>query len=214
MRMNSPAVKLVCFDLGGVVLRICRSWAEGCRAAGLDVRLQADLLHEQPEMFSDINDAHQRGRISLAEYAERFSEIIDGVYSPGEIMQIHAAWILGEYDGISRIVISIHDAGLTTAVLSNTNHAHWRSIVNYPTVMRLRHHLGSHELGLRKPEPAAYLAVQEKTGFSGGEILFFDDLPENIAAARRLGWRADLIDPLNSPPEQIAGVLRDCGIAC
>ena len=30
------SISLVCFDLGGVVLRICQSWAEGCVVAGLE----------------------------------------------------------------------------------------------------------------------------------------------------------------------------------
>ena len=32
-------IRLVCFDLGGVLVKICRSWSDGCRAAGLDVRI-------------------------------------------------------------------------------------------------------------------------------------------------------------------------------
>ena len=31
----SERVTLVVFDLGGVVVRICRSWEEACRAAGV-----------------------------------------------------------------------------------------------------------------------------------------------------------------------------------
>ncbi len=36
--MLEKRIRLVCFDLGGVVIRICRTWAEGCAAAGLEVR--------------------------------------------------------------------------------------------------------------------------------------------------------------------------------
>ena len=29
---------VICFDLGGVLVRICRDWNEGCAAAGIDPR--------------------------------------------------------------------------------------------------------------------------------------------------------------------------------
>ena len=38
MTSNATPPSLVCFDLGGVVIRICRSWEEGCAAAGLPLR--------------------------------------------------------------------------------------------------------------------------------------------------------------------------------
>ncbi len=32
------SIQLVCFDVGGVVVRICHTWAEGCAAAGITPR--------------------------------------------------------------------------------------------------------------------------------------------------------------------------------
>ena len=34
--MSAPG--LAVFDLGGVIVRICRSWQEGCRAAGIALK--------------------------------------------------------------------------------------------------------------------------------------------------------------------------------
>ena len=55
--MTGPnSVRCVCFDWGGVLLRICRSFAEGVRAAGLELRPGADA----PEMAAKRHElAHQ-----------------------------------------------------------------------------------------------------------------------------------------------------------
>ena len=39
-------VRIVCFDWGGVILRHCRSWQEGCAAAGLPVH--PEVLTPEP----------------------------------------------------------------------------------------------------------------------------------------------------------------------
>ncbi len=48
----------------------------------------------------------------------------------------------------------------------------------------------SGDLGIRKPDPEIYMRVN--SFFQGGEtsMLFFDDKPENVVAAERVGWDA------------------------
>ncbi|MEV4416504.1 HAD family phosphatase [Catellatospora sp. NPDC049609] len=50
--------------------------------------------------------------------------------------------------------------------------------------------LFSHRLGHRKPDPAAFAAVADRLGAAGHDIVFIDDSPANVAAARTAGWRA------------------------
>ena len=45
------------------------------------------------------------------------------------------------------------------------------------------------------------------------EVLFFDDLAENIDAARSLGWRAEQIDPSGDTAEQVVRHCRSNGLA-
>ena len=47
----------------------------------------------------------------------------------------------------------------------------------------------SYELGLRKPDEEAFYAVAEAIGEPIHQILFFDDSPENVAIASRLGMQ-------------------------
>ncbi|HZY84223.1 MAG TPA: HAD-IA family hydrolase, partial [Gemmataceae bacterium] len=45
-------------------------------------------------------------------------------------------------------------------------------------------------VGLRKPDPAIYAYCERVAGVPPGEVLFIDDLPTNVEAARDYGWEA------------------------
>jgi putative hydrolase of the HAD superfamily len=204
-------IRLVCFDLGGVLIRICRSWEEGCERAGLPVRgmeRRAATVRER----HDIVVAYQTGRIDCDTFAQAVSDVLEGAYSPEEVLAVHRAWILGDYEGVGDVIDSIHHAGLDTACLSNTNHSHWRQIEHSHATMKLRTRLASHLLRLHKPDPAIFAAAERRLKTSGSAILYFDDLEENVAAAREAGWNAVEVDPLARTDEQIARALRMHGI--
>lgn len=50
----------------------------------------------------------------------------------------------------------------------------------------------SGQLKVAKPEAAIFAKVEEDAGLSGGELLYTDDRPDNIAAAEARGWRCHL----------------------
>ena len=85
-------------------------------------------------------------------------------------------------------------------------------------VSRLVHHLhASHLLGLLKPDEAIYRAFERASGFDGTdgrpeEILFFDDLEENVEAARACGWSSVRVDHTGDPAEQMRRELRERGL--
>ena len=160
-----------------------------------------------PVLDRDTNAAYQRGMIDADAFAERFSASIGGRYSAGEILQVHGAWLLGEYEGVGELVERVHAAGVETAVLSNTCAVHWETMGDYPTFRALRNRFGSHRLGHRKPDAAAYRAVETGTGYAACEILFFDDTTENVEAARAVGWAAERIRPETEPAEQMTTML-------
>lgn len=45
-------------------------------------------------------------------------------------------------------------------------------------------------LGVAKPDLRFFRAVEDRTGFSGPDILFIDDSVANVDAAKAAGWRA------------------------
>ncbi len=200
-------------------MRICRSWSEGCAAAGLPCH--GDLHWE--DVFAarrEIGRLYSVGRITTDEWCSSLASALHSVYSPAEVWRINQAWLLGEYPGVSDLISRIHAAGVETACLSNTNDGHWNLMLRgsdrhgapagpvcFPAVQSIRTLHASHLLGVAKPDPAIYRAFEARTGFAGPEIIFFDDLQENVDAAAALNWRTGLIDHTGDTAAQMARTL-------
>ena len=218
MRLTDT-VQIVCFDLGGVLVRICETWDEARRLAGLAPRGEPidRVAGDERRLFTELLDL---GRISVDDWAAGISKALGGAYTVSELTRLHHALCREEHAGAASLVDALHDAQMETACLSNTNHAHFTRLVHhdgksrlagepeYPGVARLKQHFASHLLGVAKPDDAIYTAFEAKTGLSAQAILFFDDRLENIDGALRRGWRAHRIDPLHDTVAQLREQLR------
>jgi len=218
--MNRDRIGLVCFDWGGVLLRICRSWDEGCERAGVPVRTGAGDV-ESVVRRRELSARYQRGEIDDTAFCAGVAEATGGRYSPEEVALIHDAWMIEEYKGVHEVVGELARAGRAhTGMLSNTNHRHWSRHLpgedgtppEFPTPSLLTHRHASHLMGLAKPDPGIYKRFERETGFAGTRILFFDDLEDNIASARDAGWHAELIDHAGDTADQIATHLARYGL--
>jgi HAD superfamily hydrolase (TIGR01509 family) len=182
------SVDAIVFDLGGVLVevdirRALRHWAA---AAGVPVeavasrweRDDAYRAHERGELDDRRYFAHLRGRLGI--------EIGDAALLEG--------WnaVLGEpLGGIEPLVRRL--AGeYPLYVFSNTNPAHVAHFTpRYRDLLsRFRRTVTSCELGERKPEPEAFVRLCRLLGMMPERIVFFDDLEENVAGARRAGLQA------------------------
>jgi putative hydrolase of the HAD superfamily len=208
------AIRTICFDLGGVLIRLRKNWVDACRAAGLEIR--GDSASDRAEDARTQTMApYVLGRISHDEWADKTSRALGGLYSPEELTRIHDAWILDEYAGVADIIADLHARGVATACLSNTNQAHWERITRaseYPGIARLGSLYASHLLGCGKPDEAMYRAFERATGADGGEVLFFDDMTVNVDAARAFGWNAERIDPSAETAVQMRHHLVEYGV--
>jgi putative hydrolase of the HAD superfamily len=216
--------KVVCFDLGGVLVRICRTWDEACAAAALPLRGQHQSAsaswHRQRQQLSDL---YQRGQLDCDGYYRALSASLDAAYSLEELERIHRAWSLAEYPGSSELVHALNARGdVLTACLSNTNHAHWQRLTGadgraeYSCVPLLGQRLASHLLGCAKPDPRIYALAHASFASAqpvGAEdIVFFDDLPANVDAARAAGWSAFLVDHQGDTVQQMRRELASLDI--
>lgn len=210
------SIRLVCFDLGGVIVRICRSFVEGCAAAGLPARAPRETIDASREDRRRLSDLHQVGHLPCDHYFDAVSRAMGGLYSPDEVRRIHRAWLLGEYSGVGALVEDLHRSGpIRTGILSNTNHDHWREMLQTPrfsTPGLIQHRHASHLLGHAKPGMEIYHAFERAVELPGAAILFFDDLPENVEAARTAGWHAHRVDPDADTAAQMRGHLRGLGL--
>jgi len=210
--------RVVCLDLGGVVVRICRSWEEGCDRAGVQVRGAErfdDLQYR--ERRHDLTDAYMAGRIACEEFFRTIADTTGGLYTPDEVRRVHDAWVIDEYAGVRELIDELNATpGVRTACLSNTNHAHWEPLIadadRWPSIARLGTRLVSHELGAVKPDPRIYELAERALAAPPDRIHFFDDLEPNVAAAAARGWRATPIDHDADTAAQLRDALAAAGV--
>jgi HAD superfamily hydrolase (TIGR01509 family) len=202
--MPPAPVRLVCFDLGGVLVRLARDWPDACRRAGVELPHVSDA---DSDRHRALMRRYETGRIDDATYLrEACGCVAGGVVVADQLVRVFDAWLLGMYDGAAELLSDLKARGVMTACLSNTNARHWDALTGrdeYRPLRLLDHRLASHELGVMKPDEQAYRRAEAATGSGGGEVLFFDDKPENVIAARAVGWRAEVIDRADDAVPQV-----------
>ncbi|MEO1130106.1 MAG: HAD-IA family hydrolase [Planctomycetota bacterium] len=207
--------RIICFDLGGVVVRICRSWQEACDRAGIPTNGRTDPSHLESCLHATM--LYMAGQIDCEALWSSISEATGGDYAPDEVEAVHRVWVLDDYPGIADLIAQINASpALTSACLSNTNHAHWQPLVSgdapSEAILRIEHKLVSHEMKAVKPQEQIYRDAERLLAAAPHELLFFDDTPENVEMARVLGWRAEHIDHAGDTAAQVTAHLKSHGV--
>jgi len=184
----SAPVKALLFDLGGVVIdisveRALRHWAPSSRLTieQMRGRLAADEPFRQ----------HERGELPAAAYFAHLRRVFELQASDQQIADGWNAILVGENTESLRLVASAR-RHLPCYAFTNTSHTHQAAWTNaFPNVVSAFERIfASPELGLRKPERAAFEAVTQEIGVEPRAVLFFDDLLENVEGARAAGLQA------------------------
>lgn len=96
--------------------------------------------------------------------------------------------------------------GLPTFMLSNTNDLAVRHIRrSFPFFSNFQGYILSYEHGVMKPEPRIYEIAENVCGHKAAEILYIDDRPENITAAKERGWQGILQE---TPEKTVEAMMR------
>ncbi len=181
-------IDAVLFDLGGVVLNIdfgraFSHWAElgGISAQAIRSRYSTDEAYRQ----------HERGEIDAAAYFRHLRRVLQLELSDSQFV---AGWnriIVSPIPEMPDLLAKLSRVAPSFA-FSNTNAVHAEHMrIQYRQLFEsFRKVFVSSELGSRKPEPAAFLKVAELMKLEPERILFFDDLAENVDAARQVGMYA------------------------
>lgn len=202
-------LKLVVFDIGGVVIEICHSWTQAREVAGFTgPEPKLDRLSHSPFL-----DAYQQDDLTLEEYCQALADNI-GV-TPEQALDVHKGILMREYDGLLEIVTALKERGIKTACLSNTAEIHWQEMHRpdrFPAFQLFDVKMASHRERINKPDPAIFKRMEEAAAVSPDQILFFEDTVRNVEGARAVGWRVRQVDPANDPALQIKEELRNCGL--
>ncbi len=208
MTNSAITAAVVVFDLGGVVVRIARSWRDRAIAAGLPLHQEQHCERALTHCWDAVM-ALQRGEITTAELARRFCEHSDGIYDPEQVVSALNSQLLGEHPGVLELIEKLV---VPHAIFSNTSADHWQMLLRYRAVQLARWRLASFQIGVAKPEPRAYAAVERAVGEAAERLLFFDDNQQNVNAARQRGWQSERIDPFTDVATQLRGHLQQRGL--
>jgi len=197
----------VCFDLGGVLARICHTWGEVLTSRGLPAHapVMEAGLSECPAF-----DLYQMGGLELDAYLEQLGNYLGGL-DRTQALAAHNGILLGPYPGTAELVRDLHLADKTTGCISNTNAPHWqvmRYSGEYEAITSLQHPVVSHEVGMSKPEPEIYRFYAAALTCPAQRIVYFDDSELNVRAARALGWNAHQIQAQGDPTDQMRRILH------
>jgi putative hydrolase of the HAD superfamily len=193
--------RVLVFDLGGVVVDSV-GLAELQRR---DPASDADGVRQRWEA-SPALIRFQTGRSSPEAFAASFVQEWPLDLEPAEFLQQFAAWVKPPAPATLDLLGRLRTRH-QVACLSNTNIVHWQQILDgFGLRGVLDRHLASHELGLLKPAPEIYARAERELGCGPQDIVFFDDAPDNVAAARAAGWSAHVIPGLDRLGSTLAGL--------
>ena len=208
----SGKTKIVVFDLGGVLVRIHHEVSAALSAAGWMGKPVE--LHDLAE-FNRVNCEYQSGRLSLEEFVDHTYDQLQGRVPKEFLRSAHDSVLRSEYVGARKVVEDLRNAGVATAVLSNTCASHWEKLSKFEAVSTAsrEHCFLSFEMGMVKPDGSIYEKVERDLAVQPFEIAFLDDSQANIEAAKKRGWQATLVQSAREGCEPLREALRGFGFS-
>lgn len=162
---------------------------EACRKYACELGLPSDAFVEQLRgpVFAEVETGARSVRdflkFACRDVAERFDVPVD-------IRRLADCLAAGQQvrPEMVALVEELAGNGVKVGVLTNNAkeaRAWWNSgvlpVESFTAVV------DSSEVGMRKPDPAIFVATAERMGCDVNELLYFDDMAENVAGAAAAG---------------------------
>lgn len=203
-------IRAVAFDIGDVLERIdpVQAFTEPWRA-----RLQlTEADYAAAVATVDPDRASRVGELSEAELARQYATALG--LSPAQTAEFMADmwdWYCGALDTeLVRFAASLRPR-FRTGILSNSvDGARREEQARYGFEQLVDVVVYSHEAGVAKPDPRAFRLLCERLGVQPDELVYLDDVPGHIDAARALGIHGFVHV---STPESIATVEAVVGLS-
>jgi HAD superfamily hydrolase (TIGR01509 family) len=181
------AIEAVIFDIGGVLELNPRTGWQGRWADRLGIG-----VGELERRLAPIWARGSLGTVSLGWVQRRVAETLGLSRARlGELMDDLWAEYLGTpNEELMRYFASLRPRRRTGIVSNSFVGARERERARYGFEELCDALVYSHEVGCLKPEPRIFEIACERLGVAAQAVLFLDDVPEFVAAARALGMRA------------------------
>ena len=194
--------KLLLLDLGGVIVDL----GDPVRKMQLELDA-ADFWHiwRSAQCVREF----ELGKMGATEFFTRLAVAISYSGSADELRQRFALWELPIRKEIESLIPML-PAGLKVGLLSNTNEIHWASISSRTRLFEQFDFIYlSFETGHYKPDRCCFEHVLKDSRLRARDILFLDDVGQNVDAATECGMQAAVVSSVDG----LRSALRSAGIA-
>lgn len=195
------------FDLGNVVLHVdwepaLAHWS--ARSVHPPAEVRRRFVVDEPFR------RHETGHLPAPAY---FAHLRETLGLQCDDAHIEAGWnaiLLHEIADTLAVIDALRARGVPCHALSNTNATHVDAIRRvFPGLLpRFDRVFVSHEIGHRKPAEPSFRHVLDALALAPAEVLFFDDLQDNVDAARTIGIDAVLV----RGPRDVRAAVQDRGL--
>jgi putative hydrolase of the HAD superfamily len=183
-------IKLFVFDLGNVILpfehrQIAVKLHETSRIQ--DRFTPDDLFKFLFDRDRGLVNPYEEGLMSSVDF---FAKLRDKYKLELEFEEFQDIWniIFEEDPEVNNGIMYLKSKGYPVFLLSNTNELHFSYIMErYPIVHSLDEWILSYEVGAKKPKQKIYDTIFERTNTARNEVLYIDDIPEYVEAAKNYG---------------------------
>lgn len=181
------SLKNIIFDLGGVLYHVNYGAVEKALAALQDANASNAPTYSrftQPDCVTQF----ECGLISERDFRDALRKEFAITACDEVLDKAWCAILGGAYAGRVQFIKKLRQR-YRVVLLSNTNSIHLAHVqAECPELLSaLDSCFYSHEMKMRKPEPAIFTEVLARTGFQPEETLFLDDSPQHLQAAEQLG---------------------------
>jgi epoxide hydrolase-like predicted phosphatase len=185
------APQAIVFDFGGVLT------GEPNRAAVVDFIKES--FHMSEEEFEKVN---QEKRLAVKQgstdeefwlaYAKTKGIILPSNWPVSFKSAMKEA--IGVNSQMYQLVEELRERGILIALLSNIDERLSKLVREFGFYKPFAPCLLSCEIGIEKPDPKIYEFLLQELNLPAEEVVFIDDLPENIEAAKKIGLDAILFE--------------------
>lgn len=178
---------ILVLDIGGVFYRGWPDeafWGRWSARTGLDRAAIEAVLSSSAE--------HRAAQVGKMTADEAFAAVGARLGLEGPLVRALAeeAYLSDFNAHLADVVRALRTDGVRVWALTNTLSTEAQILARPEFAGVFEGLVSSHDVGLAKPDPAIYRALLERLGAEPADIVFVDDLPGHVEAARAVGLHA------------------------
>ena len=191
-------VKNIIFDLGNILYDIdFEIMYKRFHELGIPNFENHFTLNQSDPLFFDL----EKGFIDEVTFCSRFNQLYNLSLNKDQIIEAWNSLLIG-FREKSLDWLKSNQSNFSLFLYSNTNQPHQDYFLaqytreiggDFNTLFKKPYY--SHEMGMRKPDPASFQYILDQEGLRAAETLFIDDNEPNVLGAASVGLQVLYLQP-------------------